>query len=115
MTATAQTAFCDSCANPAQDETGFELDPYSHTVLLTDLGADIADHLRNSKGSTLRSKPRQNHRQRTPWKNCKKCPQEMGSRFESVQWGILLAHLAGHTVGDVDEVWKFQQPQRAVW
>ena len=40
--------FCDSCRMAADDEAGFELDPYSLNSLLLDMGRDIADHFCDS-------------------------------------------------------------------
>ena len=42
---TTKNAYCDSCTEAANNEAGYELDPFSIAMLLGDLGADIADHL----------------------------------------------------------------------
>ena len=36
---------CDSCMNAGYDEGGFGLDEASMAMLLTEMGADMADHI----------------------------------------------------------------------
>ena len=42
------TNICDSCNNAARDEVGSDLDEVTAEMLLTELGADILDHICDS-------------------------------------------------------------------
>lgn len=42
---TTEATYCDSCTNAAQDEAGFELDDFSMSAILGDMGTEIPDHI----------------------------------------------------------------------